>query len=228
MRVSSSTLAVLVSILVASTMSFGCGGRDRGRGGGGGGDGGTTGGLTCSSACGRLSTTCMISDPACEMNCTSASADDRNVFFGCIAMATCSEMIDCLSMAGGGGTCTCDTDFDCTAGCGCDPECSGGEDAGTGGGADDGIAGDPCTCDAIPTAPAEEGVVCSGTSDGCMGYGLSGELACLAQAMSGYGACVYRCSPSEVGTQGSCPDGYYCNDAPFVDATGTPWPICTR
>jgi hypothetical protein len=92
--------------------------------------------------------------------------------------------------------------------------------------ADTGAYSAACTCTAEPSANGLYGTFCSGTEDGCMGIGLSGELGCFAQRSSGAGTCTYRCSRNDIGYRGECPAGYLCQPGEYLDATDQNWPVC--
>lgn len=125
-----------------------------------------------------------------------------------------------------GGSCSCDIDFSCSSGCACDTECNDGP-GDSPNSADAGSEFDSCSCTASPGAPAGTVTRCSGTSDGCEGFGLPGELACYASSSSGQGNCRFPCSAFQEGTQGDCPSGYTCVPTVEVDAAGNPWHICS-
>jgi len=111
---------------------------------------------------------------------------------------------------------------------------SSGHDAGSppfdaGGSTDNGGEGDRCTCSGTDSSQDQTlGKACSGTEDGCEGFGGSGQLRCLMQVQSGIGICEYFCSASEAGMRGSCPGGYTCGASHLVDVTGDNWSICIR
>ncbi len=109
----------------------------------------------------------------------------------------------------------------------------GGSDAGppfdAGGSTDNSGEGGSCSCDETnPSQDVNLAKSCSGTEDGCQGFGGSGQLRCLHQIQSGVGICHYFCSQSELGTQGSCPSGYTCSSSHLQDIAGNNWSVCNR
>lgn len=86
-----------------------------------------------------------------------------------------------------------------------------------GGGTDDGDQGDACACSAEPAADPGTYKVCSGTGDGCIGFGLTGQLRCLARNSDGVGTCEFMCSMADEGVRGSCPINQLCRqDVPSI------------
>ncbi len=86
--------------------------------------------------------------------------------------------------------------------------------------------GDSCQCDPNDGAPDGVSGSCEGTENGC-GFSVSSpRLSCLHDEASGRGTCRYLCSSSDVGSQGSCPDGQTCRRSEFVDVTDQNWHVC--
>ena len=184
-----------------------------GSGGDGGGSGGGGGGTT--SLC---SNTCQFAN---DNECDDGGED--STFDGCQLGTDCN---DCGTriVPNGGGSADGGGGDGCPGGCPIGQSCIIDEcvDNG-GGGSDNGEYGDACACEG--TGVPNTYVQCSGTSDGCTGFGGSGALSCLA-GENGAGTCSYSCSASEEFTQGSCPSGFSCANSGLESTAGGTWYLC--
>ena len=184
-----------------------CGGGDDGGGGGGGGD--PT--MICTNSCE------FANDGECDDGGEGADFDECSLGTDC---GDCGpRTVDTNT-----GTADAGSGQGCPGGCPVNQSCILDECVDNNNGGDDnGEEGDTCSCDG--TGVENTYVQCSGTSDGCTGFGGTGQLSCLG-GETGSGTCNYFCSSSDEGTQGSCPSGYTCSNSGLESVAGGQWYLC--